>query len=61
MDSVRIEGEMQKPQVAYIIPRASQIDLSGDLQRLRPQQTARYLQLVRNREVTFGRQATVRQ
>lgn len=53
MESITIEGQMQKPQASYILQRSGKVDLGVDVRSLKPQMTNGYREILDNEPNLF--------
>lgn len=53
LEEFRIEGEVQRPQASFFLPRSGKVDLGVDVRSLKPRMTAQWRDLPEQRPEFF--------
>ncbi len=53
LEEFRIEGEVQRPQASFFLPRSGKVDLGVDVRSLKPRMTAQWSDLPERRPEFF--------
>jgi hypothetical protein len=53
LEEFRIEGEVQRPQASFFLPRSGKVDLGVDVRSLKPRMTAQWSDLPEQRPEFF--------
>lgn len=53
LEEFRIEGEVQRPQASFFLPRSGKVDLGVDVRSLKPRMTAQWHDLPERRPEFF--------